>query len=339
MLLDATVAASLVFLAWNSLRAPHLFTAVVLFIAFGLLMALAWVRLDANDIALAEAAIGAGITGALLLDALGHVAADPRARKGTAPDAATLSSSAPGGLSRSAFRYATLKSAERRGRRLLAAVMVLLAAVIVLSLWTMPNGRALGEAVFTALERHPVANPVTAVLLDYRAYDTFLEMGVLALAALGAILLKAQILRHPRAEPPTGGSFILTVFAKGLVPLMVLMAGYLLWAGAARSGGAFPAGALLGASAVLLFLAGIGREWIVDGDRTRFVIALGLLCFIAAGAITLMAGRAFLQWGEGWTYAAVLAIEAALTVSIGGVLALLYGASAKVPLGTMERPQ
>ena len=32
--------------------------------------------------------------------------------------------------------------------------------------------------------RHPVANPATAVLLDFRAYDTFLEMGVLALAAL-----------------------------------------------------------------------------------------------------------------------------------------------------------
>ena len=50
-----------------------------MFIAFGLLMALAWVRLDATDIALAEAAIGAGITGALLLDAAGYVTSEPRA--------------------------------------------------------------------------------------------------------------------------------------------------------------------------------------------------------------------------------------------------------------------
>jgi energy-converting hydrogenase B subunit D len=42
----------------------------VLFIAFGLLMALAWVRLGAPDVALAEAAIGAGLTGALLMAAL-----------------------------------------------------------------------------------------------------------------------------------------------------------------------------------------------------------------------------------------------------------------------------
>jgi uncharacterized MnhB-related membrane protein len=40
---------------------------------FGLLMALTWVRLDAPDIALAEAAIGAGLTGALLLDTIGYL--------------------------------------------------------------------------------------------------------------------------------------------------------------------------------------------------------------------------------------------------------------------------
>jgi energy-converting hydrogenase B subunit D len=51
------------------------FHAVVLFIVFGLLMALAWARLGAPDIALAEAAIGAGLTGALLLDAVGHLRA------------------------------------------------------------------------------------------------------------------------------------------------------------------------------------------------------------------------------------------------------------------------
>jgi uncharacterized MnhB-related membrane protein len=43
----------------------------VLFIIFGLLMSLAWARLAAPDIGLAEAAIGAGLTGALLLDAYG----------------------------------------------------------------------------------------------------------------------------------------------------------------------------------------------------------------------------------------------------------------------------
>ena len=68
--LDAALAAVLVWLAWRCMASTDLFRVVVLFIAFGLVLALAWVRLDAPDIALAEAAIGAGLTGALLLDAV-----------------------------------------------------------------------------------------------------------------------------------------------------------------------------------------------------------------------------------------------------------------------------
>jgi energy-converting hydrogenase B subunit D len=74
-LLDALLAAALVWVAWRALNVPDLFRAVVLFIAFGLLMTLAWVRLSAPDLALAEAAIGAGLTGALLIDAVGHLRA------------------------------------------------------------------------------------------------------------------------------------------------------------------------------------------------------------------------------------------------------------------------
>ncbi|MGV8900335.1 MAG: DUF4040 domain-containing protein [Burkholderiaceae bacterium] len=71
-------------LLWSALRAmstPDLLRAVVLFIVFGLLMALAWARLGAPDIALAEAAIGAGLAGALLLDTVGHL----RTRSGKKP--------------------------------------------------------------------------------------------------------------------------------------------------------------------------------------------------------------------------------------------------------------
>lgn len=70
---DGLLALTLPLLAWRALSARDLYQSVVLFIAFGLLMALAWVRLQAPDIALAEAAIGSGLTGALFLQALGHL--------------------------------------------------------------------------------------------------------------------------------------------------------------------------------------------------------------------------------------------------------------------------
>jgi len=70
---DGLLGLGLLGLAWRAMACADLFKAIVLFIAFGLLMALAWVRLDAPDVALAEAAIGAGLTGALLLAALARL--------------------------------------------------------------------------------------------------------------------------------------------------------------------------------------------------------------------------------------------------------------------------
>lgn len=80
---DGVLALTLVGLAWRLLSITDLFKAIVLFIAFGLLMALTWVRLEAVDIALAEAAIGAGLTGALFLTTLRHLGS--KAWLGTQP--------------------------------------------------------------------------------------------------------------------------------------------------------------------------------------------------------------------------------------------------------------
>lgn len=73
LILDLLLVIALLWSALRSLMTQDLFHAVVLFIVFGLLMALVWARLDAPDIALAEAAIGAGLTGALLLDTVGYL--------------------------------------------------------------------------------------------------------------------------------------------------------------------------------------------------------------------------------------------------------------------------
>lgn len=76
--LDVLLVSALLATAAAALCSRDLFRAVVLFIAFGLLMTLGWVRLRAPDVALAEAAIGAGLTGVLLLDAARHFRARRR---------------------------------------------------------------------------------------------------------------------------------------------------------------------------------------------------------------------------------------------------------------------
>lgn len=70
LLLDGLLALLIVGIALAALRVRDLFLAVMLFIAWGLMVALAWARLGAPDVALAEAALGAGLTGALLLGAV-----------------------------------------------------------------------------------------------------------------------------------------------------------------------------------------------------------------------------------------------------------------------------
>ncbi len=69
-MLDLALCGTLIWLACRMLITADLFKAIVLFMVFGVVMALAWARLDAPDIALAEAAIGAGLTGALFLSTL-----------------------------------------------------------------------------------------------------------------------------------------------------------------------------------------------------------------------------------------------------------------------------
>jgi len=76
--IDCLLAASLLWIAWCATAASDLFKAIVLFIAVGLIMVLIWIRLNAPDVALAEAAIGTGLTGALLLAVLKRL--EPKAK-------------------------------------------------------------------------------------------------------------------------------------------------------------------------------------------------------------------------------------------------------------------
>ncbi|MCF8017442.1 MAG: DUF4040 domain-containing protein [Chromatiaceae bacterium] len=67
LLFDAVLLITLLALALAAILSSDPRRAVMLFIAFGLWLSLVWARLGAPDVALAEAAIGAGIGGALVL--------------------------------------------------------------------------------------------------------------------------------------------------------------------------------------------------------------------------------------------------------------------------------
>lgn len=164
-----------------------------------------------------------------------------------------------------------------------------------------------------------VSHPVTAVLLNYRGYDTLLEIAVLLLALL-AIL---SVLGDERASPARTAHPILQTLARLATPAMVVVAIYVLWAGAFRPGGAFQAGAVLAAAAVLLHLAGLAPGWETPKFPMRLAFSAGFVVFLAVSAALLTQG-ALLTYPPAMAGGLILLIEGALTISLALILAGLF---------------
>jgi multisubunit Na+/H+ antiporter MnhB subunit len=207
-------------------------------------------------------------------------------------------------------------------RRLCIGVLslALLAALswAVLSLPAKPEG--LTGAALAKLPASGVKNPVTAVLLNYRGYDTLLEVGVLLLAIVGVWSLR-------RGEWPAGDLRdrpLLLSLLRIVLPVLVLAAGYLLWIGAFAPGGAFQGGALLGGALVLMMLGGLARRGVQRAGLLRAGLALGVLVFATVCALTLGLTGGLLEFPPGRRGTWILIIESAAMISIGLTLGLLY---------------
>lgn len=169
------------------------------------------------------------------------------------------------------------------------------------------------------MEISGVSNPVTAVLLNFRGYDTFLEMIVLLLALLGVWSLKSMTMQRETRVGP-----VLESFARLLVPILILVAGYLLWVGAYAPGGAFQAGSVLGAAGVLLLLAGWRPHPHLTALPLRVSLSAGSATFLVVGLYTLMNEGQVLKYPESQAGPLILIIETAATLSIGVTLTALY---------------
>jgi len=201
-------------------------------------------------------------------------------------------------------------------------VPLLLALTIGLgySVLSMPeHSEGLQKIVASEIEASGVSNPVTAVLLNFRGYDTLLEMVVLISALLGVWSLGgANVYRE--ASP---GS-VLETFTRLLVPVLIIVAGYLLWVGAHAPGGAFQAGSVLGAAGVLLLLTGWRLSPSLAAFPLRFSLVAGSGVFLAIAFFTLLTEGQILQYSQEKAGVLILIIEAAATLSIGVTLTALF---------------
>lgn len=291
--LDILLCLLLLATAIGAVGGRRLFTGVGLFIVYGLLLSIGWVRLGAVDVALTEAAIGAGLTGVLLLSAVARLkpASAPPLRAHPLP---LLASGALAGV----LMWAAFDLAD--------------------------GGRGLEAQVAANLPGSGAGNPVTAVLLNFRGYDTMLETVVLliALVAVWSLTPDAMWGGRPGVRQRVRPDGVLATFGRLLPPFGLLVGAYLVWIGASAPGGAFQGGTVLAAAWLLTLMAGVAEPPMTTQRWLRWTIIAGPLLFLLVGACGLALG-AFLTYPPGLVKPALLLIETGLAMSIASILTLL----------------
>ncbi|MFN2327942.1 MAG: Na(+)/H(+) antiporter subunit B [Chromatocurvus sp.] len=202
-----------------------------------------------------------------------------------------------------------------------AGLLVALAVGLASAVMQIPEaGSALRDQVMTQLPETGVDHAVTAVLLNYRGYDTFLELVVLLLALLGAWGLSDSMDEAPQDTTVP----VLKELIAFLVPVLIVVAAYLLWVGAYSPGGAFQGGAVLAGAGVLLSLSDPGwRGRRVEGIGELLLVP-GILVFLLVGLLSMLWGGQFLEYPRELAGSLILLVEGFAMLSIAVTLHTLF---------------
>lgn len=309
----------LVITAIAIIRTPDLFAAVMLAGIFSLLMAAIFFILDAADVALTEAAVGAGISTVLFLSALALTEQNERSIR-------------PG--------------------RWLAVPVAVAAALIVYATFDKPR---LGDPDAPVhqhvapwyLEKTPelidIPNVVTAILGSFRGYDTLGEVFVVLTAAIGVMLLLGTQHRSAASpvQPASGSNglrhhLIPRVLGRLLIPFILLFGLYVQFHGEYGPGGGFQAGALVAAAVILYaLLEGEGPALtVVPLSAISAMMAGGAILYTLVGLAGILLGGNFLDYSvllsdpvKGQQLG-ILVIELGVGVTVCGCLLSIFHAFA-----------
>ena len=310
----------LVITALAIVRTRNLFVAVMLMGIASLLIAANFFILDAADVALTEAAIGAGISTVLFLGAL-----------------ALTSEREHSGSSRRVLSVAVVS----------VAAMILIYATFDKPRFGDPNAPVQTHVApwyLDATREHiDIPNVVTAVLGSFRGYDTLGEVFVVLTAGIGVLFLltPGQSRGSARAVLPEPGlglrhHLIPRVVGRLLIPFIILFGLYVQFHGEYGPGGGFQAGAII-ASGIILYalLEGETRALKVISHRAL----LGLMCggallYTGVGVASMLLGGNFLDYSvlasdpvKGQQLGIIL-IEAGVGITVTGVLLSIFHAFA-----------
>lgn len=291
-------------------RMRSLLAAVMLTSIYSLLSASLFVVLDAVDVALTEAAIGAGISTILML--------------------ATIALT---GDSEKAPRHTPL---------LPLFVVIATGAALIYGTLDMPHHGDPSAPVHQYLAptylhdttaEIGVPNAVTSVLASYRGYDTLGEVAVIFTAGVGVLaLLGYRTCRRNTELAGAGKLVVLRVIAKLFFPLILLFALYVQFHGDYGPGGGFQAGVIFATGFILYALAfGLGNaQRVIPGQLLRTLAAVGVLIYAAVGIESMLLGGQFLEYRVladdpvSGQHLGILLIELGVGITVAAVMLIIY---------------
>jgi multisubunit Na+/H+ antiporter MnhB subunit len=161
-------------------------------------------------------------------------------------------------------------------------------------------------------------NVVNVILVDFRALDTLGEITVIAVAALGAVLL-LRGLRWGTAptrtilHPP---SLVLQTGTRLMLTLLILAALFMLWRGHNEPGGGF-IGGLMASTAIVLYLIAFGRRATgrIVPVASNIGLGGGLAVAVASGFLAVIVGAPYMT-GQ-WTTLGTLKLGTPLLFDVG----------------------
>jgi multicomponent Na+:H+ antiporter subunit B len=175
-------------------------------------------------------------------------------------------------------------------------------------------------------------NRVTAVLLNYRAFDTFGEVLVIFTALAGVIAVRSPAAPGGRVDDGPGPGLpispVVAFIIRLTAPFIALFGAFVIFKGHVSPGGGFQGGVILGALLVLLSLV-LGRDPerpLLPVALVRWLQAAAPLAFTGVGLLGLAQTGALLGYPtepERQALRELMMITLDVGIGIGGAMIIL----------------
>ena len=155
-----------------------------------------------------------------------------------------------------------------------------------------------------AIEETGAPNIVTAVLADYRGYDTMFETAVIFAAGIAVLLILRKFNKEedeiylPELSEEAEPDIIVQTITRIIVPFTQLFALYVVAHGHYSPGGGFQGGVILGASYILFAISFSLKDMLQRLSERRDILlgGIGLLIYSGIGIISVFLGENFLNY-------------------------------------------